>query len=296
MMLNEAQVAFFQNEGYLLVKGMFDESEIAFFKRHYEEMRIKENPASGHWNNGLDLDDDTDPLKVYPRIMQPHRRDSASLNWLTDERIRRAMTAMLGREPFAVQTMFYFKPPGARGQALHQDQYYLRVQPGTCVAAWMAVDHCDVNNGCLRVVPGSHDWPLLCLTDADTEASFTDVTVPLPDDAKELPIEMEPGDVLFFNGQIVHGSLPNTTKDRFRRSLIGHYIVGEAEKVYEWYHPVLRMDGTPVELGVSAVGGTCGTWVDQSGEEVLELQTEIVNTDIFGAEAIGRDSLDGAID
>ena len=81
--------------------------------------------------------------------------------------------------------------------------------------------------------------------------------------------------------QIVHGSLPNTTSDRFRRSLIGHYIMGQAEQVYEWYHPVLHMDGTPVELGVSEVGGTCGTWVDQQGEEVLEMQTEMVNTKIF---------------
>ena len=67
--------------------------------------------------------------------MQPHRQDEASLKWLIDERLNTAMTGLLGREPFAVQTMFYFKPPGARGQALHQDQYYLRVQPGTCIAA-----------------------------------------------------------------------------------------------------------------------------------------------------------------
>lgn len=281
-MLSAQQIEFFQNEGYLLVKGLFSAAEVENFKAHFEEIRLRENPASGHWNNGLDIETESDPLKTYPRIMQPHRRDQESLNWLTDERIRASMTAMLGKEPYAVQTMFYFKPPGARGQALHQDQYYLRVQPGTCVAAWMAVDDCDVENGCLRIVPGSHDWPLLCLTEADTEISFTDVTVPLPEDATELPIEMEAGDVLFFNGQIVHGSLPNKTTDRFRRSLIGHYIVGEAEQVYQWYHPVLRMDGTPVELGVSEVGGTCGTWVDDAGEEVLELQAEIVNTDIFG--------------
>ena len=55
---------------------------------------------------------------------------------------------------------------------------------------------------------------------------------------------MDEGDVLFFNGQVVHGSFPNISKDRFRRALIGHYIVGNAEKVAQYYHPVLRMDGT----------------------------------------------------
>ncbi len=278
---SQEDIEFFQTNGYVVVRGLFSKEEIEFYKTHFEEIRQKETVRQFVDFGEPDFEK-MDPLKVYPRIMQPHRRDEASLNWLTDERLNRAMTSFLGEEPFAVQTMFYFKPPGARGQALHQDQYYLRVQPGTCIAAWMAVDDCTADNGCLRVVPGSHDWPLLCLTEADTEASFTDVTVELPEGVSDMPVEMEAGDVLFFNGQIVHGSLPNSTTDQFRRSLIGHYIVGEAEKVYEWYHPVLRMDGTAVEMGTSEVGGTCGVWVDTEGNQALELQTEIVNEAIFG--------------
>jgi hypothetical protein len=87
---------------------------------------------------------------------------------------------------------------------------------------------------------------------------------------------MHPADVLFFNGQLVHGSTPNNSKDRFRRSLIGHYIVGEAREVHRYYHPALRMDGSPVELAESVAGGTCGTWVGAAGEAVLEMQVEIV--------------------
>jgi hypothetical protein len=64
--------------------------------------------------------------------------------------------------------------------------------------------------------------------------------------------------------------------------LIGHYIVGAAEKVYRWYHPVLKMDGTEIKLGQSEVGGTCGVWVDELGSAELELQVEVVNQRIFG--------------
>ncbi len=78
--------------------------------------------------------------------------------------------------------------------------------------------------------------------------------------------------MLFFNGQIIHGSFPNTSADRFRRSLIGHYIVGDAQQVAEYYHPVLRMDGSEVSLGVSEKGGQCGVWVDSEGETALEMQ------------------------
>ena len=140
----------------------------------------------------------------------------------------------------------------------------------------MAVEDCDVDNGCLRVLPGSQTLPLLCLTDADTTVSFTDVTVDVPDENLIQPVVMKAGDVLFFNGQLIHGSLPNTTSDRFRRALIGHYIVGEAEKVYHWYHPVLRMDGSEVEFGTSEKGGMCGTWVSVEGEHQLEMQPEII--------------------
>ena len=48
-----------------------------------------------------------------------------------------------------------FKPPGARGQAFHQDNYYLLVQPYTCVAAWLAVDRSWPENGGLQVCPGT---------------------------------------------------------------------------------------------------------------------------------------------
>src|SRR4030095_3202868 len=109
-----------------------------------------------------------------------HGWDETSLVGVLDVRRGSRLTALAGAEPYAVQTMFYFKPPGSRGQALHQDNFYLRAPPRTCLAAWMAVDAADEANGCMQVVPGSHRWPVLCTTEADTTVSFTDVTVPLP--------------------------------------------------------------------------------------------------------------------
>ncbi|MEM7032937.1 MAG: phytanoyl-CoA dioxygenase family protein [Chloroflexota bacterium] len=280
-MITQSHIDLYHGQGYLIVSQLFSDDEIAFFKEHYEAMRQREANSQEEWAGDTDYDV-RDPLLTYPRLMQPHRRDETSLNWLIDERLNQVMTALLGQEPFAVQTMYYFKPPGARGQALHQDQYYLRVQPGTCMAAWMAVDDCDEKNGCLRVVPGSHDWPVLCLTDADTTQSFTDVTVPLPEGTPVEPVIMKAGDVLFFNGQLVHGSLPNSSHNRFRQALIGHYIVGEAKQVYEWYHPVLRMDGSEIKLETSEVGGTCGVVKTIEGQSEFEIQVEMVNEKIFG--------------
>lgn len=260
----------FERSGYVIVKGLFSQDEAECYKQHYTQMRLEENAR-------MDLNFATaaaaDPLVKWPRLMMMHRHDEVSLNWMLDARINQCLTGILGREPYAVQTMFYFKPPHARGQALHQDNYYLRVQPGTCVAAWMAVDRCDEANGCLQVVPGSHNWPILCTEKADTTQSFTDVTVPVPPDHPVAPVVMDAGDVLFFNGQIVHGSLPNTSDDRFRCSLIAHYVTGDAQQVAQTYFPVLRLNGGTVELDKSAGGSQCGIWVDQDGKPGIEVSS-----------------------
>jgi hypothetical protein len=86
-----------------------------------------------------------------------------------------------------------------------------------------------------------------------------------------VPVTMKAGDVLFFNGQLIHGSLPNVSTDRFRRSLISHYVVGEAEKVYKWYHPAIRFDGTIMTLGESQDGSECGVWVERDGTRTIEM-------------------------
>ncbi|MBE0697152.1 MAG: phytanoyl-CoA dioxygenase family protein, partial [Anaerolineaceae bacterium] len=243
-------------------------AEIQALTDHYMELR-QQGKKPGDFA-GVELTSN-DPLKKFPRMIHMHRWDPLSLQWLLDRRIGEALTGLMGAEPYAVQTMIYFKPPKARGQALHQDQYYLRVQPGTCIAAWLALDTCDEENGCLKMVPGSQKWPLLCTIKADTTQSFTDVTVPIPAGTPVDNVVMAPGDMLFFNGQVVHGSGPNHTSDRFRRSLIGHYIAGEAQQVAQYYHPALRMDGSTIELETSQGGGSCGIWVDEDGQPVIEM-------------------------
>jgi ectoine hydroxylase-related dioxygenase (phytanoyl-CoA dioxygenase family) len=264
----------FQENGYTLAKGLFSPEEVSHYRDHFMALR-----AAGSYPGdtaGVDVTSN-DPLKRFPRMIHMHRWDDLSLQWMLDPRINRWLTGLSGIEPYAVQTMLYFKPAGARGQALHQDQYYLRVQPGTCMAAWLALDDCDIENGCLQVVPGTQNAPILCTVKADTTQSFTDVTVPLGEGMSPVPVVMKAGDVLFFNGQLVHGSYPNSSQDRFRRSLIGHYVVGDAKKVSEFYHPALRMDGTPVELEPSERGGACGVWVDKDGTPVVEMQVADAN-------------------
>lgn len=257
----------FATTGTYVARGLFSPAECDFYTEHFMELRKEERPGDFA---GVDPSS-TDPLKRYPRMIHMHRWDEVSMQWGTDRRLDQLMTALLGQSPFFVQTMLYYKPAGARGQALHQDQFYLRAQPGTCCAAWLALDDCDEENGCLQVVPGSQNLPVLCTVKADISQSFTDVTVPVPDDMAVTPVVMKRGDVLFFNGSLIHGSYANSTKDRFRRSLIGHYVTGNAERVGRFFQPSYRMDGSVVELDVSEEATRCGIWVDEDGTPVVEM-------------------------
>ena len=257
----------YKSDGYVVAPSLFSAEDIARIAKHFMAMN-----AAGHGFEGDNphLLADEDPLKAYPRIIHSHRWDKLSLDWLLDDRLRHWTTALLGREPFAAQTMFYFKPPGARGQALHQDQTPLKVHPGTCLAAWMAVDDCDEENGCLQIVPRTHDLPRLCPVEADLSQSFSANSVPLPPGSQPQPVIMKAGDVVFFNGQVIHGSFPNRSETRFRRALIAHYIVGEAEKVAEFYHPILNFAGEEIDLLVNGHGGPCGVFATE-GEPAIEM-------------------------
>jgi hypothetical protein len=66
---------------------------------------------------------------------------------------------------------------------------------------------------------------------------------------------MAVADVLFFHGSLVHGSLPNTSFDRFRRSLIFHYVPESGVEVAKFYQPLISADGREVRIDKSVGGG-----------------------------------------
>lgn len=126
------------------------------------------------------------------------------------------------------------------------------------MAAWVALDKVDRANGGLEVVPGTHLMDLFCPEEADDQISFTREYVPPPPGLERVPVDMEAGDVLFFNGSLVHGSEPNTTTDRFRRSFICHYAGRSTERISSWY-PTLTMSGQQIQFADAIGGGPCGT-------------------------------------
>ncbi len=256
--LSVAERTQYQEQGYLVVPGLLTPAEIDELRMTFAAMH-RQGSIPGCFTIGSPEEIARDPLKLYPRMMHPHRVNDVARRYLLHPRILDVLEALLGEAPLAAQSMFYWKPPRARGQALHQDNFYLRTYPGTCVAAWVAVDDADEENGCLVVAPGSHTLDIFCPEEADLTLSFTRHYVPVPAGLAEKPVLLAAGDVLFFGGNLIHGSYPNRSATRFRRSFICHYVGESAEQVARFYKPLYRRTGETVELADSpADGGPCG--------------------------------------
>ena len=251
----------FADNGFLVVRQLFRADEIAELRETFMAQTIDGPvPNLSEINPKYRSDD---PLAFYPRMMHPHRHPHLpvgplSMRLMLDRRVGAILHDLFGEEAAAAQSMFYFKPAGARGQALHQDNFYLRVQPGTCMAAWTAVDDADEENGTLIVVPGSHLGDVVCPDRADTTSSFTGDFVAVPPGLQEKVVVLQAGDVLFFNGSVIHGSYPNRSLDRFRRAFICHYVPAGSREVSRWYRPLYRFDGAEVAIAEAAGGGPCG--------------------------------------
>jgi phytanoyl-CoA hydroxylase len=248
----------YQRDGVVQVNGVLSAEEIDEIRTAFMQQVETDRDSLGAT---AEVADDQ-ILSRYPRFMQPHRRPDLAVGQIArrliiDRRILDIATALVGPVNGA-QSMFYFKPPTARGQAMHQDNYFLRADPETCLAAWIAVDHCDAANGGLSVVPGSHRMEVVCPEQADAEESFTTGLVRPPEGLTAVQTDMQPGDVLFFHGSTVHGSLPNTTTDRFRRSLIFHYVPQASVEVSKGYMPLIAPDGTEIMIDAATGGGPCG--------------------------------------
>ncbi len=252
----------FQSDGYAIVRQLATPSEVDGIREAFMSAAAN-GPVAGLSDGHFADVPPGDPLAFYPRMMHPHLHPELPIGPLAmgimlDSRIHNYLRAFMGEEPLAAQSMFYFKPPGARGQELHQDNFYLRVKPGTCVAAWMAIDDADEENGTLMVVPQTANAEIACPETADAARSFTTDYVRPPAGVEPVALRLSAGDVLFFNGSVIHGSYPNASKERFRRAFICHYVPASSTEVSAFYR-LFDFSGNPVAMAEAQGGGPCGT-------------------------------------
>jgi phytanoyl-CoA hydroxylase len=181
---------------------------------------------------------DDEMLRRYLCIHFPHKVSTAAREAVTNPRIVEGLTAVIGPNVKAMQSMLFIKSEGKPGQAWHQDEYFIPTRDRSLTAVWIALDDATVENGCLWVLPGSHRRGVLYPTHPQTDPRF-DCTVeayefPYRDD-EAVPVEIPAGTALIFNGYLLHRSLENSGRHGYRRALANHYM--SAESLLPWRSP-----------------------------------------------------------
>ena len=129
-------------------------------------------------------------------------------------------------DPQMFQTMALIKPPGGRDKAWHQDRAYFNVPvEDPIIGVWIALDETTPENGCMFVRPGWHD-PVVHFQRRDWQICDADaLSLPI----KPVALPMQPGDILFFDSLLPHGTPTNYSNQR-RRAAQFHYASANVRK------------------------------------------------------------------
>jgi phytanoyl-CoA hydroxylase len=233
--------------GFALLAGALDAAEVAAVNDDAVRLcrgdygRIRYGHPSPDEGPGVDVavgGTDEEMLRRYLCIHYPHKVSPAARAALAHPRIVRGLTAVIGPNVKAMQSMLFIKSEGKPGQAWHQDEFFIPTRDRSLTAVWIALDDATVENGCLWVLPGSHRPGILYPTQEQSDPRF-DCTIEAYDfpyrESDAVPVEIPAGTALFFNGYLLHRSLQNSGKHGYRRALANHYM--SAESLLPWRPP-----------------------------------------------------------
>ena len=228
---------FFGTQGYLKVEGLLSEEDLRELDHHSMDMALGQIDFSelegvtprSEGSTPADMED------KFFRFIQFHRHLEIHERFLLHLRILDVLETLIGPDVMAMQSMLFLKPPKKSGQAYHQDSFYIKTAPDTLCGAWIAIDDCDEENGCMYIVPGSHLHPIyeeVALPDntEDFQERLTEIVG--VKESSEVPATANAGDVIFFHGHLIHRSKQNRSTNRFRRSYVCHYA--NARSYTEW--------------------------------------------------------------
>jgi len=272
----------FRRDGYLIVRGLVLPEHVATLVAHTEDLifgRV-EVPGAEPYNPNATLKEIENRLL---RIHMMHLHMEIWERYLLYPRVLDVVQALIGPDVAAMQTMMFIKGPGAFGQGFHQDTYYIPTFPDSLIGAWIALDKADTENGCLWMSPGSQTEPIYPPTEGaagygewglDGLPTVANVGAHSNDDdnvmnglkpiasrysERETPAIVEPGDVVFFGGHVLHRSLQNRSEDRMRRSFVNHYC--NARSFTTWHggnkNQILARGNTHLEFATPTFGTPC---------------------------------------
>ena len=250
--LTAEQIAQFHKDGFVMIRGLFDPEEIEPLRNACiadpginQTQTTVDDGSEGFYKVSIWTELGDALLGVIPRMAR-----------LVD-----AAEALLGEPCYHWHSKLLRKRPGDGEVAYHQDiaTWYedgcLFPNLLTCT---LAVDKNDKENGCLKLVPGSHKMNRIHrIRVGETIDTHRPDPVRVGHAIDKLGVvyaELEPGDVLIFHSQTLHGSEPNHS-DRPRTVLhtsynaVSNAPVQQANQEHHRYKPLVKLSDDTIKNG-----------------------------------------------
>ena len=204
--VTEEEVAFYQEYGWVMMKGLVDPyfvSKLLDIGKEWQERLESENNKSNP-SRGLALDETTGP---FHHFMFSERMVHNATRLVNRKRLKGVDIPLRYR-----RDMLVLKPPGAKGSTYHQDASEHGSDRGGELQFWLALAEVNPEMGAMRFVNRSHREGLLGSVFKDDQG---DLLKQYPLLVNELglsePFHYKPGDCTVHHGFTVHGGPDNTS-------------------------------------------------------------------------------------
>jgi phytanoyl-CoA hydroxylase len=198
----------YENDGYLIFRDVLDPDLVEEAQDHVSWLETK-----------------------HPDVRPEHlgheyvRNDPFWVRLISDERLVDIGELFVGPDVALFASHYICKPPFT-GMPVHwhQDGAAWPLEPMAVITLWLAVDDSTTENGCLRVVPGSHRDDFYALRDVEGGDSVLDARSDVEvDESTAVDLVLDAGDVEVHHPNILHASNANTSPHR-RAGLTIRYI------------------------------------------------------------------------
>ena len=198
----EARRHFFQDNGYLTHLTVLGPSELVTFRADVDK---------------LETEAGRETMRI--GLVDRHFEHDFLMRTALSNAVLDPVEEILGPDFLLLATHFFCKYGGdGKWVAWHQDATYWGLEPPVAITAWLAVDDSDVENGCMRVIPGSHRAGIREHGTASGDGNLLSINQELPvtqaEEASAVDLPLTAGTMSLHDGCLVHGSLPNVSGRR----------------------------------------------------------------------------------
>ena len=227
--LTPDQVDRFNRDGYLKPFRIFEPREADDLRAYFD--RLLANVLAG---GGTSYS-----------ISTAHAKYGRVYDVLTHPKIVALVRDLLGENVIAWGSHFFCKmPKDGKTVSWHQDASYWPLTPARAVTVWLAIDAADVENACMKFIPGSHHYGHLTFRmSEDSESNVLDQTVENAEGiGKPVYDELKAGECSVHSDLLLHGSEANNS-DRRRCGLTLRYCSADVVAGLGWYEKGIWVSG-----------------------------------------------------